>query len=277
VPTTRVPSPLGVTNGAAMGNLWNTVSSAGRIRQCYGSHGLSTQLALNGIHYRGGGPAGFPEVGYGRNLNDAPFCASRCPSTRFPVRLTALPSGRNGLAATVRYRLGRRSPRGLNFNVAYDLWLERAPHQGRRPQGHDIEVMISLKRRGIVGCGAGSTSWTSGIVVNGRRVRAHWRTCNFIGGSNARFVPVLLESPSISRGTIGLALKPLIARAVRENEKADPSARWRTYSLMGVEFGTEVGFCAVQPCNETALNFSFSVSRLVLRWGSSAIPVVSTR
>jgi hypothetical protein len=280
IPAERVPTPIGVTRGIAEGNLWNTVSAAGRITQCYGPMGLATRLALHHVVYRQPGPAGFPEIGYGRDLVDVPFClysASLCPRTRFPTRLSGLPAGRNGLTTTVRYRLGRPRPRQMNLNVAYDLWLERAPRRARHPQAGDVEVMLSLHRHGVISCGRGSTSWSDNIRLDGRRVRARWRSCNYVGGSEAQLIPVVLESPSVSKGTVTLALKPLIARAVKQAARTDATARWGSYALMGIEFGAEIGWCRGLPCRESALRWTFRVSKLVLNWGSTAIPIVSSR
>lgn len=271
-----VPPPIAVADGLASANLWNVVSSAGLLQQCDDTSGLTTMISLRDIQRGRQAPAGYPEVGYGRNLVDGDFClnASRCHTRPFPLRVSALERSRSIDSVDLQYALGVPAPPSLSRNFAYDLWLERHPAQGAGPQRGDIEVMISLYHVGGLNCGAAGVMWWQQASVNGESTGTRWQVCNLEGATGAQLVGFLLERPAPAPArSISLPLQPFIDQAVRE---ANLGPDGGSYSLMGVELGAEFGNCDHFACAKTA-RWRFRISRLVVHTAALVVPIIGPR
>jgi hypothetical protein len=266
---------IAVPNGVAEGNLWNTDRSAGTIRQCYGKRGLSTTISLRSIARHVGGPAGYPEVGYGHNLVDGAFCAPPpipCNTAPFPLAVHDL-RGR-GYSVTTSYSLGKPHPGSLPRNLGYDFWLEQHPRFGSAPQRGDIEVLISLFHRGVISCGSSRPNFSQRITVGGKRILSRWRVCNLGGGSDGDLVGFLLERPTQARSrSVTLALKSFISKAIKQAAVVDHAKR-SPFFVMGVELGAEFGGCDNKACTDTAARWTFGISTLTLQSRSLQIPIV---
>jgi hypothetical protein len=263
---------LALPNGIAQANLHNTQTSTGRIQQCYAASGLTTTTALTSISPIGHGPAGYPEAAYGYNLYAVPFCDA-CHSEPFPIRISDLRTQNRDLRLTADYTLGPASPSSLPRDFMYDLWLEREPSPGTPPRPGDVEVIVFLYQQRIATCipSRDPASFSTRILINGRRVTSRWSVCEIYGGTAATPVAFFLESPKqFQTAEISLGLSSFLQKAGTFLGR-DVGA----YSLMGVELGGEFDQCSPPSgCTASTSTWRWRISELTLERGDGTIPIV---
>jgi hypothetical protein len=267
-----VGGQLRLPNGVVEANLYNTSQSAGSIQQCSKPSGVTNDLALADLKPIGYGPAGYPEVAYGRNLYDQPFCDS-CPSYPFPLRVSQLGRDGHDLRLSVGYSLGRPSPPTLPRDFMYDIWLERAAQPGQPPATGDLELIIFLYQQGMAACPAGSpwVRFSTPIIVSGNATRSSWDVCQIRGGTNASPIAFFPESPAQSEnGHLTFALRDFIDAASTYLGQS-----LSDHTVLGVEVGGEFNQCvAQQGCQIQRLKWSWSLQELTILDGQAAVPVV---
>jgi Glycosyl hydrolase family 12 len=267
-----VGQPLLVPNGIAEPNLHNTRASTGLIRQCFGPDGLTTSVTVTDISPIGVGPAGFPEVGYGYNLYDQPFCRP-CHSAPFPLPVAAIGGLSRDHRIVTEYTLGDSSPSSLPLDFILDLWLERNPVPGRSPQLGDVELLVFLYEHAIATCLASPTpiALTTTVSFNGRQVSSRWQVCRIRGGTDATPVAFFLQSPGQSRAAqLGLPLRDFVQGAERFLGR-----NLGRHELLGIELGGEFDQCfSPAVCTVSSVSWSWRISRLALVGRSSFIPIV---
>jgi hypothetical protein len=273
---TRNPSGIGpqvaLVNGVAEANLHNTRSSVGQIRQCLTASGLTTTLGLSRLSPIGAGPSGYPEVAYGDNLNDQPFCRT-CRTLPFPLPLSALNGAYRSYAVTADYSLGRPSPPSLPVDLIYDFWLERHPSPGLPPRWGDIELLIFMYQQGMANCTPGRipVTFTTNVDVIGSPRSATWRVCRIYGGTAATPVAFFLENPSPS---------PTGQMSIRPSDFVDEAGSYLArpvggYSLMGIELGAEFDQCSMAAgCQVDNPSWQWQLTRLTFGDNSKEIPIV---
>jgi hypothetical protein len=263
---------LALANGIAQPNLWGLVggSSTGTVQQCYDSNGLSTWIQLSGMttSYKGVPwvpPAGYSEAAYGSNLNDASFGKGSLPNLPFPMLVSSL--NNINLWGTATYSLGTPSPSDMPYVFFYDLWLKKNPSSSG-PQLGDLEVGITLAHAG----GIGTNPYPIGVLVghlsdqiyiNDREQSATWDIYLGIGGTLAQpFYEFSLATPTQQNGmTISIRFQDFI-----DALSLSPLTLGKdlsTYSLMGVELGTEFAGSAWTSLNHQ-VTWSWTISSFYL-------------
>jgi len=142
---------LALPNGTAQANLYNIQASSGSIKQCFDATGLSTVLAVTHIAPKGQGPAGYPEVGYGYDLEDHPFC-QLCHTAPFPIPVSRLSTAAGNLTLNADYSLSDAIPASMPRDLIYDVWLEKSPSAGTMPHQGDVELAIFLYEQSMATC-----------------------------------------------------------------------------------------------------------------------------
>jgi len=233
-----IPS-LKLANGIAQPNLYDLVSSTGTVQQCYDDNGLSTCIKLSGINTNNGSlaPVGYSEAAYGNNLLDQSFGNTQPNQLKFPMQVSSLNNLNLWGAST--YSLYTPSPSSMPYNFFYDLWLEKNPTSGQWPQSGDFEVGISLAYAGWIGTDPYPTGvlvghLTDQIYVNGQEQLATWDIYyEILKGSAASFYDFSLAAPTPQNsGTVSIRFQDFISALSSIRDLS-------TYSLMGVELGTE--------------------------------------
>lgn len=267
-----VGEQLPLQNGVVQANLYNTWESAGSIRQCSGPTGVTNDLALSRLKSTSYGPAGYPEVAYGYNLNDHSFCGT-CPTRPFPLRVSELVGDGNDLRLSLDYSLGKASPPTLPRDFIYDVWLERAARPGQPPAAGDVELIIFLYQQAIAACSDGITPMTFSTVLTFDRkaVPSTWHACRIKGGTAATPVAFFLDTPSQSEsGRLTIGLRDFVEAASRY-----VSQSLSDHSVLGVEVGGEFDQCSVQEgCKVPQLRWGWSVHELTILDGQGSVPVV---
>jgi hypothetical protein len=274
--TSRNPSGIGaqvaLVNGVAEANLHNTHSSVGQIRQCLSASGLTTSVGLSRLSAIGAGPAGFPEVAYGDNLNDQPFCRT-CGARPFPLPLSALNGSYRSYAVTADYSLGSPSPPSLPVDLIYDFWLRQHPSPGVPPRSGDIELLIFMYQRGMANCTPGRVpvTFTTNLEVSGSPRSTTWRVCQIYGGTAATPVAFFLESPAQSpSGQMSITLSDFVDEVGRY-----VGGPLGGYSLMGIELGAEFDQCSIGAgCQVDNPSWQWQITRLTFGDSSKEIPIV---
>ena len=267
-----VGGQLPLQNGVVQANLYNTWESAGSIRQCSGPTGVTNDLALAGLRATNYGPAGYPEVAYGYNLNDHSFCGS-CPTRPFPVRISELLGDSNDLRLSLDYSLGKASPPTLPRDFIYDVWLERAARPDQPPAPGDVELIVFLYQQNIAACSDGTTPmpFSSVLTIDGKAVLSTWHACHIKGGTAATPVAFFLDTPAQSEsGRLNLGLRDFVNAA-----STFLGQSLSDHSVLGVEVGGEFDQCSVQDgCQVPQLRWGWSVHELTILDGRGSVPVV---
>ncbi|HEX4864585.1 MAG TPA: hypothetical protein VFV02_10955 [Acidimicrobiales bacterium] len=274
--TLNGPSGVGqglpLENGVLQPNLYNSYSTTGVLRQCTGPSGVTSYFSLGNLKPITYGPAGYPEVAYGDNLNDQPFC-SGCPSTPFPLAVSDLFQGSRDVRMSIGYSLGQSRPADLPRDFIYDVWLEKSPHPGSPPAAGDVEMLIFLYQQNIANCPTTSSasSLTTEITRNGSTTPSSWRICEIRGGTEADPVAFFLQDPSQSDSTrLTLSLRDFVQAAGRylNRDLSD-------HSVMGVEVGGEFNQCSMSDgCVDSQAEWQWTLQDLTILDGTRTIPVV---
>ncbi|HEX6395439.1 MAG TPA: hypothetical protein VFZ97_18535 [Acidimicrobiales bacterium] len=259
-------------NGVVQANLYNTWKSAGSIRQCSGPTGVTNDLALGDLKATNYGPAGYPEVAYGYNLNDVSFCGT-CPTRPFPVRVSELLGDSNDLRLSLDYALGKAFPPTLPRDFIYDIWLEQAARPGRPPVAGDVELIVILYQHAIATCSGGTAPvpFSTVLTVNGKAVRSTWHVCRIKGGTAATPVAFFLDSPAQSdSGRLVLGLRDFVAAASTYLGQS-----LLDHSVLGLEVGGEFDQCSVHDgCEVPQLRWGWRVHDLTIINGRGSVPIV---
>lgn len=259
-------------NGAARPNVYNAGVSSGELVQCYGARGATTRIRLTSASARRSGPLGYPELAYGNDLLNDPFCRT-CHSQPFPLRVSALLGSPRAYRLSASYELMAAAPPSLVRNLMYDLWLERDPIPGVAPRPGDVEVLVILYHVGRQPCvdGMPTSRLTTRGTFDGRSVITRWTVCRILGGTPATPVAFLLTSPAESpHATISIPPAVFVDSAGRflgQDLRPD--------SLLGIELGSEFGACSdPRRCAGGRSAWSWRVSQLTLVDTAGVIPIV---
>jgi hypothetical protein len=263
---------LPLENGVVQPNLYNAFNSTGVLRQCTGRSGVTSYFSFGSIKPISYGPAGYPEVAYGNNLNDQPFC-SGCPATPFPVAVSDLFSGTHNLRVSIDYSLGAATPPDLPRDFIYDVWLEGAAKPGSPPAQGDVEMLIFLYQQNIASCpaNASTTSLSTQVTRNGSTTPSSWKVCEISGGTKADPVAFFLQDPLPSDSVrLTLSLQDFVQAAGRYLNR-----NLTDHSVMGVEVGGEFNQCSVKDgCVDAQAAWQWSLRDLTIVDGDRTIPVV---
>lgn len=263
---------LPLENGVVQPNLYNAYNSTGVLRQCTGPSGVNSYFSFGSIKAISYGPAGYPEVAYGNNLNDQPFC-SGCPTTPFPVAVSDLFRGTHNLRLSIDYSLGAASPADLPRDFIYDLWLERSAKPGSPPAQGDVEMLLFLYQQNIASCPATAsiTSLSTGVIRNGSSRPSTWKVCEISGGTKADPVAFFLQDPLPSDSArLTLSLQDFVQAASRYLNR-----NLSDHSVMGVEVGGEFNQCSMNDgCVDSQAAWQWSLKDLTIADGDRTIPVV---
>ena len=263
---------LPLENGVLQPNLYNAYDSTGILRQCTGPSGVTSYFSFDSIKPITYGPAGYPEVAYGNNLNDQPFC-SGCPTAPFPVAVSDLSGGTHDLRLSIDYSLGAATPANLPRDFIYDVWLERASQPGSPPAQGDVEMLIFLYQQNIASCPANGTTTTLSTEVtrNGATTRSSWKVCEISGGTKADPVAFFLQDPLPSDSVrLTLSLQDFVQAAGGYLNRS-----LTDHSVMGVEVGGEFNQCSMKDgCVDTQAAWQWSLQDLTIVDGDRTIPVV---
>lgn len=263
---------LQLRNGVVQPNLHNTWASVGSVQQCSGPSGVTNKVSLDHLKPISYGPAGYPEVAYGYNLEDQPFCGT-CPSQPFPLPVSDLGTGGHDLRLSVTYAVAQPSPASLPRDFIYDIWLEQEVTYGKPPSSGDLELLIFLYQQGIAACGDGApvAHFSAPLTINQKPVFASWHACQIHGGTQAAPIAFFLDDPAQSdSGQLTLSIRDFVDAAANYLDE-DLSH----HSLLGVEVGGEFDQCSVQQgCQLSQLSWGWIVQQLTILDSRGAIPVV---
>jgi hypothetical protein len=267
-----------LAHGVSAVNLWNVTSSAGSIRRCYGTAGLTTAISLSRVVQNGAGPAGYPEVAYGFGLTDRPFCptANACQTKPFPLATTTL---RNSYLLSTTYAIGATP---VPYDFIYDFWLERSPTAGGPvtctstdappscPQPGDVELLIVLDHRAIPFCKSAPSQVSEPLTLDDRASAATWTVCSIAGGTEATSVAFFLDRPAERRSaSVSLQPKAFVDAALSFLGHGYATA---AYDLMGVELGGEFDSCSTSNCQPA---WSWRLGQLALRTPEGTIRLLA--
>lgn len=263
---------LPLENGVLQPNLYNAYNSTGVLRQCTGPSGVTSYFSFGSIKPISYGPAGYPEVAYGNNLNDQPFC-SGCPTAPFPVAVSDLSRGIHDLRLSIDYSLGAATPADLPRDFIYDVWLKRAAQPGSPPAQGDVEMLIFLYQQNMASCSriGSTTSLSTEVTRNGSTTRSFWKVCEISGGTKADPVAFFLQDPLPSDSVrLTLSLQDFVQAA-----GSYLSRSLTDHSVMGVEVGGEFNQCSMKDgCVDAQATWQWSLKGLTIVDGDRTIPVV---
>jgi outer membrane protein assembly factor BamB len=276
--------PAQPDNGIAQPNLYNLDSSTGTVQQWYDANGLTTSIQLLGIQTgpdyppdgaTNVGPAGYSEVMYGCNLDDASVGNSHSNLLQFPLTVSSLDS--LNLWGTPTYSLGTPSP-SMPYDFFYDLWLEKTPNSSG-PQSGDFEIGITLAYsgdsaskllgNGPYGSGIPIGTLTNQMYLNGERQSATWNIYyEPFKGTPATFYDFVLATPTPqTSGTVSIRFQDFIDCLSSFPGGSDIS----TFSLMGIELGTEYAWLETNQAT-----WSWNISSYYLTTDSSNFLTIVT-
>jgi hypothetical protein len=200
--------PVGGGSYTIMNNEWHSSAA-----QCITTDGTASFTVANSsiATTTHGAPGGYPLIYRGCHWG---ACT---PDSGLPIRVSSIRAG------TVITSWSTSQPGGSNhYNVAYDIWFNRAPATGGQPDG--AELMIWLNRHGPVHPAGSQVA--SDVSIDGRSYQVylrqwHWNTITFTMTTGATSVR-------------NLDLWPLVAYAVSRGYIQD------SWYLISVESGFEL-------------------------------------
>lgn len=263
---------LPLENGVVQPNLYNAYSSTGVLKQCSGASGVTTYFSLDSLKPVSYGPAGYPEVAYGSNLDDQTFCTG-CPTAPFPLPVADVFRGTHSVSLSISYSLAEAKPADLPRDFLYDVWLEGSARPGSPPGQADVEMLIFLYQQGIAQCSATGDpfAFSTQVIRNGTPALSHWNVCQISGGTKAKPVAFFLQQPSQSANAqLTLSLGDFV-RAAGTYLNRNVS----DLSVMGIEVGGEFNQCSTNGgCVDPQAEWGWNVQDLTIGDGERTIPVV---
>jgi Glycosyl hydrolase family 12 len=253
----------------AFPNLYNVGVAQGAIRQCYDTNGVTTSVAIKGVSPKAAGPAGYPELGYGFDLQGRPFCDA-CGTEPFPLPIATLGNPDHDFQLTTSYSIESPRPDSLPVDLTYDFWVKQDRLPGRPPRGDDVEVLIFLYQRGMDRCvsSRSATGFSAEVTINGRVGPTTWHVCQLVGGTGATAIAFFLATPA-QAATATFSLKP---RTFIEEAGGFLKRNLGDYSLMGVELGGEFNQCSLPAgCVSSTVNWQWQIAHLLIEGIGAAV------
>ncbi|BCU67777.1 endoglucanase [Sulfolobales archaeon HS-7] len=247
-------------------DLWNLSSASGNVTMCVNGT-LRANVNLTSISEKDPNDvvAGYPEIGYGRNLEDESWGPEEY--LYFPLELNKFVSF--NYSASISYRLN--VPKNLPNDFSFDFWVENRPSPGHSPGPGDLEVMIWLYHTpSLYPAGDPYLTLTLPVTVNGVTENVEWTIYNGTGGANTRILTFESDEP-VDSGTVLIDLSYFF-------EEVELLGNYSSFFLMGVELGTEFGtfnggaHLSLYVYNYTLQNKSYGIELVT----SSPVPSSST-
>lgn len=220
--------------GAFGTDLWNLKSGNGSTVMEYKNRTLFVNSRFCNITTFSDTIIGYPEIGYGYNLEDELFGNAQSAYLSFPMNYSKF---RNlNFSSDSNYTFLSLRPGEIPIDFSYDLWLESSPSNGVEPTNTDLEVMIWMYNQDTQPIGTEITTFNSPVIINGTFQMTTWEVWE--GRANAwRTVSFVLETPwESSSSNISLNLSRFISDAGNITQ-----TNLSRYFIMGIEMGNEFG------------------------------------
>jgi hypothetical protein len=256
--STYLELPLGI----ATPNFWDTASSAGSVKQCYGaSAGLVEHVHVSRVKQgsKTNAPFAFTEAAYGYSSYDHSYCkpyVSPCSTAPFPIPASDFTS-KSAYLATLHFAIAKPSD---PMDITYDLWLEKTLSSAG-PKSGDVELLITPYST-YPACNSDPKTFkdSEGQV---------WDLYIGCGGSDATAIHFVLTG---AEQKTTAAIEVNLSQFVDETESLLPSVAVASEKLAGIEVGSEYGQCERSTCSK--VTFNWTVSYLHLQTPSSSLSLI---
>ncbi len=221
--------------GAFGPDLWNLEKAQGSTLMNIGENGqLTVNSSFKNVISEVYTILGYPEIGYGYNLEDEMFGNAQSSSLIFPMNYHKF-SNLN-FSSDSNYTFEKLQPSNIPIDFSYDLWLEQNPTPSNQPTNNDLEVMIWMYSQDNHPIGNQIGQYNITISINGHKMLSTWNV--FAGRANPwETVSFVLNTKySSSSSNITLNLSKFINKAGE-----DSHLNLSTYTMMGIEIGNEFG------------------------------------
>lgn len=224
-----------LTYGSVGPDLWNIISASGETIISMAPDGdLIVNSSFSNVSTESDTILGYPQIGYGYNLEDE-MCGNS-QNTKLVFPMSFLEFQKLNFTSDANYSFENLEPKNIPIDFSYDLWLEQNYSSCQSPTANDLEVMIWLYDQDTEPIGQPVSTFNSNIVDNGSVVNSSWTMWEGKGNTWPT-VSFVLNNPSpVSSANISLNITKFLLGAGNYMH-----LNVHNYSLMGIEIGNEFG------------------------------------